>query len=582
MNTTTMINAQDVDLRNANVSNIGGNQYNNPTIVYQIEDQTLGKLKPAVRSGYHIPACMEKTRESIFNEIYLWLDSMSIDSLIYELSRIVVVLLDKDSTPNIVWISGSPGSGKSSIASSLVSNLTKQRRLGSFFFFKRGDANLNDPAALWRTVAYDLAQSHPCIKASAVGFLNRPGFRLADIPLHFECMIEGVLRNNSEQLFECPPIIVLDALDECGSDDAYATQREVLLDTLTRWSLLPRIFKLIVTSRDERVPVSFNDPLVCRKITLETGDTVSPETQNDIRIFFRQRLNYLRPIRGLPPTWPGEQAIELLTKRAAGLFIWAKTAMAFLEEKRGSPSSKLKLVLAGNLGKQNENIDGLYRHVLDYHFKDADDTTLELFRMAIGAIIVARVPLHRDDLQHFLHVLGRRDDEDDWEFNSILHSLSSVIELGGPLRLKHLSFTEFLSDINRCGDRRFFVDPSEQHRNMALACLRVMNAELRFNICGLESSHLRNDEVQDLDKRIASSIASRLSYSCRYWAAHLCGTASGCDSRDVLLQEVKEFFYVRLLYWLEVMSLIKEISASSIGLLMAASWVEVSFMCLVV
>jgi hypothetical protein len=47
-------------------------------------------------------------------------------------------------------------------------------------------------------------------------------------------------------------------------------------------------------------------------------------------------------------------------------------------------------------------------------------------------------------------------------------------------------------------------------------------------------------------------------------------------SHDVLLKEIKDFLYVHLLYWLEVMSLIKEVQASSIALITAARCIEVS------
>src|SRR5580700_8033946 len=174
-----------------------------------------------------------------------------------------------------MWISGSPGSGKSAIMSSLVSKLTREGRLGSSFFFKRGDAILEDPASFWRTVAFDLSKFHPALKSAVIAFLNRPSFRDTDIQLHFECMIEDVLKSNSETLSTLPPVIVVDALDECGSDESHAAQRRILLETLEHWSALPRFLKLIVSSRDERMPISFNDPKICRKITLETGESVT-------------------------------------------------------------------------------------------------------------------------------------------------------------------------------------------------------------------------------------------------------------------------------------------------------------------
>jgi hypothetical protein len=63
--------------------------------------------------------------------------------------------------PNILLLTRSPGGGKSTIASTLVSNLQDTGLLGSSFFCKRDDATLGDPATCWRTIAYDLARCDP-------------------------------------------------------------------------------------------------------------------------------------------------------------------------------------------------------------------------------------------------------------------------------------------------------------------------------------------------------------------------------------------------------------------------------------
>ena|ERR1700722_9712419 len=468
--------------------------------------------------------------------------------------------------PNIMWISSGPGAGKSAVASSLVSDLTLKKRLGASFFFKRGDATLGDPTACWRTVAYDLAKFHPSLEVGIIDYLRRPGFRDADILLHF-CMIEDVLVRNLHELSEIPPVIVLDALDECGLDDDDAAQRRILLDSLSSWSRLPRSIKLIVTSREERVPHSFDDRRVCKKIMLKTGASVDHETQHDIRIFFETKLVAIRLRFRLDSSWPHKSAIDQLLERAAGLFIWATTAMAFMEEARYQ--NRLDLVLAGKLGKKEEIMDGLYRGILDYYFKDAEAAIIDHFKTLFGVIIAAKVPIHRDDLKYFLGPIYNQNAPC---FNAILFDLSSVIEQGDFLSLKHLSFAEFLTDSNRCPD--FFIDMGEQHMKLAHACLGIMESNLRFNICELESSYIRNDHVPDLLHRLACFIPSRLSYSCRFWATH-CEMATTENGRDLLLREIEEFLYLRLLYWLEVMSLVKEVPASSIALLVAARWIQV-------
>lgn len=275
-----------VNVRNSTLIDVAGNFYHN-RVSSTAEEKVLLTLKPAGRRNYEIPACMEGTRESILENINRWLSKFTI----YYCQGLFTkspVTADEETT-NILWISGSPGAGKSAIASSLVSELTKQRRLGSFLFFKRGDATLGDPAVLWRTVAFDLARFDHGVKEHLVQSLARTEIRDEDIRLHFECLIEEPLKNNYK-LSAALPVIVIDALDECGSDPSQAGPRRDLLWTISSWSRLPRSFKLIVTSRDEGVPKAFHDDQVCRHIVLETGDSISWETQEDIRIFFEKSL----------------------------------------------------------------------------------------------------------------------------------------------------------------------------------------------------------------------------------------------------------------------------------------------------
>src|SRR6202035_2476509 len=208
-------------------------------------------------------------------------------------------------------------------------------------------------------------------------------------------------------------------------------------------------------------------------------------------------------------------------------------------------------------------------------FKDADDATLRLLRAVAGTIVVAQVPLHRDDLKYFV---TPDDNVDEWRLNMILHRLSSVIHVNPLLRTRHLSFAEFMTDADRCHDQRFYIDKGKLHRTMVDACMLIMKENLRFNICRLESSYLRNSEISDLAERIATFIPSRLSYSCRFWVAHLCDAMSYDNEKDIM-KEINEFFHVNFLHWLEVMSLIREGSQLKATLTALISLLEVSAVC---
>jgi hypothetical protein len=260
----------------------------------------------------------------------------------------------------MLLISGSPGAGKSAIAASIAFDLHERQRLASSFAFKHSNATLSDPSVVWHTVASDLARFHLGVKNRLIEVLKGvdPG---RDLALQFQQLIAGPLMQNRNELLSNPPVIVLDALDECGSDRSQSDDRRRLLETLTQWSSLPCTFKLIVTSQDEWLPNSFRQS--CKTITLHTGDRVASETTNDIRHFLEKRFSLIA--EGYPSlrNWPGERTIDRLATRSAGLFIWAETLIRFVGNENLPPDEQLDLVLRGDIGEEGDVIYGLYRHI---------------------------------------------------------------------------------------------------------------------------------------------------------------------------------------------------------------------------
>jgi hypothetical protein len=534
--------AANIDAHDATFNQAGRDLYIN----YYMD--RIPKLKdiltsPLEGNGSYVTPCMSGTRETIFKEVYEW-------------------LADIDS-PNVLWISGNPGAGKSAIASSLASRLTEGGRLGSSFFFKRGDVILSNPASLWRTVAYDLAEfdtvfSHNLWEALECKRVN-PG--RPDIPLHFKYLIKEPLTKSYHNLSPPSiPVIVIDALDEC--DCQGVRQRQDLMDTLAQWSFLPKTFKLIVTSRDEHF-ISAQFRAICKQVTLPTGNFVNAEANRDIRCFFEQRFTGLPGLQLSDRPWT--RVLDVLTAQAAGLFIWAETVVRFVEQ--GLPTERLDLVLNGDMGGADD-ITKLYRQVLDLSFSPAVGSTLTVFKHVVGAIIAAKGPVHYEDLHQLVS-------EPQSSVMFILDKLSSVVSIGDTdkcVRIGHLSFTEFLCNQQRCPEQ-YCINQDLESQKLAMACFRLMKDGLKFNICDLGSSHLLNDEVKDLSQRIETNISAALLYSCRFWAAHLRDITI---NSEVLMKEVEDFFHNRLLFWLEVMSLKKEIAAANIALLTVASWIKVS------
>ena len=290
---------------------------------------------------------------------------------------------------------------------------------------------------------------------------------------------------------------------------------------------------------------------------LLTGADETDRENKDIRRFFEIHFaefgDYLDP-----EMLRKQRVLDKLTTRAAGLFIWANTVVRFIDE--GIHEERLERVLNGGMGS-GDNLTKLYQQILRTSFPRPDGYTMSVFHHVMGAVILSKVPLHLDDLPYFT---SQRKPL----VKSILGKLSTVLSTAadGRVRISHLSFSEFICDRSQCPEP-FYIDQQATNEKLMMACFRLMRQELKFNICGLESSYLRNDKVKDLAQRIETRIGDSLLYACRFWAAHLQDVMANGYDRNALIGELQGFFYNGLLFWLEVMSLTGEVIAANILLL---------------
>jgi hypothetical protein len=70
-----MFNAHDLSFENLSISHAQRDQYNiTNVVIHDSAEVTLGLLNPAARNVYHVPRCMEGTREKVLNQIIAWID----------------------------------------------------------------------------------------------------------------------------------------------------------------------------------------------------------------------------------------------------------------------------------------------------------------------------------------------------------------------------------------------------------------------------------------------------------------------------------------------------------------------------
>ena len=442
--------------------------------------------------------------------------------------------------PNILWIKAAPGAGKSTIASSLVQVLAiNHLRLGSDYFFHRQDT-ATTTRSLWRKVAYDFAR-HPTIRKHLAAKLKKGQIDLTTPNTGglFHHLIEEPLLRIGNIPGDQTPVIIVDALDECGGlEGAHSEERQQLMQTLGLWSKLPNC-KMIVTSReDDDIARAFelNPPYT---IDLLVGEETAKQSTRDIQVFLGEELGKIASKYSTPTVeWPGTSTIESLAIKANGLFIWASTVVEYV--RRGNPEKRLKQIANG---ERVTGMNALYTTVLCTAFPDAESELLQEMRTILATIIVAQETLGLQTLADLLAI-------DRWTVEHICNALRPVLEIDGGVRFRHQSFVDFVLNSNTT-----YLTPcittNDCHQILANQSLHVMKDKLRFNICGISSSYLLNSDILHALPSTEAYIPSHLHYASRYWADHLHHAVASTEIMTLLRHVLK----IQFLFWLEVASL---------------------------
>ena len=459
--------------------------------------------------------------------------------------------------PNILWLSGSPGSGKTTIASTVVADFES---FSGQFFFHRDQAEFCDPDNLWRHLALDLALGNNALEKSIAKSLERQkaNIRGLDISMQFEHLIVKPV----QEVFQdtaTPLLIVIDALDECK-------QYEKLLPSLKSWSwLLPKCLKLLITSRRHLDIQRKLDP-VSQHIDLHAGNSVSDQTSKDLELYFTMRFSDMNRLHTpLHLNWPGPDKISFLVRKAAGLYIWAKSAMDFILHKGGDTEERLN-VICSDSGEGIDAIDILYQHIIFVAFQGLREAEKTSLTSVLGAIVIAKNPLRASDVEQLLGVQGAL---------SIVSQLSPVLLLSGTghLHICHQSFTDFLLDQKRSKD--FWVDSRKHSLCFAGSCMKYMSAKLKFNYFDLKTSHILNKDIPNLMDHIENVKSTALDHASHFWAIYLQQYPDEILQGEIMVQ-METFLMNHLLHWLEIMSLMGAINHAAHLLLLTKNWCTVS------
>ncbi|KAF3273200.1 hypothetical protein TWF970_009361 [Orbilia oligospora] len=479
------------------------------------------------------PMCLNHTRENLLRVITDWATTSDIQT-----------------TKQIFWLSGGAGTGKSTIARTVAKFLKDEALLGGSFFFRRGTEDCSKAERFITTLAADLRFHVRGVNAGISKALGKdPRITEKNLGEQFEELIQ-------KPLMEAKPIrrttLVIDALDECENENHVLA----IVRFLALLTDIDNSITVFITSRGETF---INDifkalPQVVQKRVLH--DIEELEIESDIRVFFQHELATIRAKGGLAEDWPTSTGIESLVKIASPLFIVAANICRFLDDRRFRPDVQLSNLLGCESGpiiieaNADKSLQWTYRHILTQslagttRFQRA--TIIREFKEIIGIIVLLEQPLS-------LPCLSRLISMDEKDVETRLEGFHSVLniptDLDGPISTLHLSFREFLLDVDMKANNPFWLDEREIHRNIAQYCIKLMRDRLKKNICGLRSPGIFRNEISS--SSISQTLTADIAYACRYWVTHLVKARDELKDED----EIHQFLQNYCLEWLEATAL---------------------------
>ncbi|KAG8793290.1 hypothetical protein FRC12_003231 [Ceratobasidium sp. 428] len=495
-------------------------------------ERVYAKLRP-VGQASHNPdwQCIPGTRVDAIGEITSWAQN-------------------PDSGSHFAWVRGPAGFGKSLIATSICMRLERQGVLASSFFCKRDIPELRHPNHVLTTIAFGLALRWEPYRDLLISVIREnPTLHSRHLQPLYDVLLDGPLQRLGENDRSADiPVVVVDALDECGD----SVTRKQLLNCLRSLSQRAPFLRIVVTSRPDMDIQDFfvrDTPPWFIEFNL-----VEHDASADIWVFVREHLGDMTYIAG----WPND-AVDQISRRAGGLFIWARTACKFITEGYDQVA-RLNQILSD---QRMSDIDSLYATAISAGMLDAGGDNMACVRQCLGVVIATstRTPQSVSNLALLLH--GRISQG---VLERVLRSLSSVLYVDqnrdDAIRVSHPSFMDYITDPIRSKD--WCVDLCEQNTVLAERCLEIMTQDLRFNTCGLETSDSLNSQAGDLSHRVRAAILPHLGYSCLYWSSHI---ANGRITSVVEGHLRRFLFDTKLLYWIEALSLLGKLSTTLASLL---------------
>jgi predicted kinase len=274
---------------------------------------------------------------------------------------------EPDPSKQCYLITGPPGAGKSTLATTVVKRLEARRRLKGDvkflqYFVSRNyqdttETNKFFPAILEQLVEY----------APAARVIHNRLDSIAEAKTAGQLMGEA-LKNLAAHYQGSMIVLVVDAFEELKERSGSDRVPSILVDLMRS---LPLNIKVIITSREE---TEILDEVLKIPEVVELHNLKTDDSHDDVSKYIEHRLRSIGKSSEVLKGWPTDVQINELSCQANGLFHYAATAISWIEGKfmddRGRWKMGLKREWGDNALRRVTNLEvgqlyDLYKGILD-------------------------------------------------------------------------------------------------------------------------------------------------------------------------------------------------------------------------
>ena len=476
-----------------------------------------------------------------------------------------------DAGPNVCWMNGMAGTGKSAIAHSFCKILEEKQMLGASFFCSRSASQeLRDASLIIPTIAYRLAHVSPLIRSEICQVVeDEPEVgSLLTLSQQFSLLLVKPVQKVFGNSGKTCKIVVIDGVDECVR---FGTVEKLIECVVTFAPDMP--LKFFISSRDtSRIRNAFTHNTSHPPKIVALHDIEENVVKGDIKTYLETSLSTIaRKGATRPDHWPPSGEIDILLQRSDRLFVYAATVVRYIGVPDVDFRKRLTLIILLEPLKVQEPLDSLYNEVMKHAFhSDLEPDEVFWRRETLSAVVFLLAPL---SIASIASLMVR----DKYETRFDLAPFCSVIRVptsdNNAVSVFHASFREFIIHPSRC--EKHFLDASRSHEMLTVKCLRYLNRTLRRNISDLASGTTGSPPHE------TSIIPEVLRYCCLHWASHL-AHALTCALAHAAVVEVYGLLSVfvdeHLLHWFECLSASQELESGLHSLARATEAISVSIL----